>query len=247
MNQLTPFQFEQFPIRVVTDENGEALFVGKDVCEALGYANPNDAMKQRCKGVAKRYPLMTPGGMQEVRVLTESDVMRLIVTSSLPSAEPFERWVFEEVLPSIRKTGTYSVIPESSSLNAQVRAQIGGILKAVVHKEISDVMEEMVPSLVQGYLASHQTSLRYGKTAGQIWDSFGLPKIKNGAVMLSNRLELCGCLVEGGGRAEMGGRTSKLFDPDKSAKVMKSGLLEFCQRYVKERQGQGNLFALKPI
>ncbi len=120
-------------------------------------------------------------------------------------------------------------------------------LKSVIHEEVLVAGQVMVPALVHGYLASQQTILRHGQTAGQIWDSFGLPKIKNGAVMLSNRLELCGCLVEGGGRAEMGGRTSKLFDPDKSAKVMKSGLLEFCQRYVKERQGQGNLFALKPI
>lgn len=120
-------------------------------------------------------------------------------------------------------------------------------LKSVIHEEVLVASEVMVPALVHGYLASQQVTLRHGQTAGQIWNSFGLPKIKNGAVMLSNRLELFGCAVEGGGRAEMGGRTSKLFDPDKSAKAMKSGLLEFCQRYVKERQGQGNLFALKPI
>ena len=107
MNAITPFQFESQNVRVVTDELGEPLFVGKDVCVALGYANHNDAISKHCKGVAKRYPLQTAGGTQEVRVLSESDVLRLIVSSQLPAAQAFERWVFEEVLPSIRKTGAY--------------------------------------------------------------------------------------------------------------------------------------------
>lgn len=108
---LIPFHFEHHNIRVVTGENGEPLFVGKDICEALGYADHTNAMKQHCKGVVKRHPLQTTGGVQDLRVLTESDVMRLIVSSTLPAAEAFERWVYEEVLPSIRKTGGYSVKP----------------------------------------------------------------------------------------------------------------------------------------
>lgn len=59
MSAITPFNFDSKTIRVVTDENGEPLFVGKDVCDALGYANASDAIKQHCKGVAKRYPLQT--------------------------------------------------------------------------------------------------------------------------------------------------------------------------------------------
>jgi prophage antirepressor-like protein len=75
----------------------------------LGYANQSDAMNKHCKGVAKRYPIQTPGGTQEMRVLTEADVLRLIVKSDMPAAEAFERWVFEEVLPSIRRTGSYQI------------------------------------------------------------------------------------------------------------------------------------------
>ena len=107
MSNLIPFQFESTSIRVVTDDGGEPLFVGKDICDALGYANHNDAMKLHCKGVVKRYPLQTAGGVQEVRVLTEADMFRLVVNSTLPSAEAFERLVFEEILPTIRKTGAY--------------------------------------------------------------------------------------------------------------------------------------------
>lgn len=109
MSSLTPFQFGERPIRVVTDHNGEPLFVGKDVCEVLGYVNTADAIGTHCRGVAKRYPIADAlGRMQETRVLAEPDVLRLIVNCSLPAAEAFERWVFEEVLPTIRRTGSYS-------------------------------------------------------------------------------------------------------------------------------------------
>ncbi len=105
---ITPFMFADTTtvVRIVTIDN-EPWFVGKDVAEALGYADPTNAMKQHCKGVVKRHPLQTAGGMQEARVLSEPDVLRLIVSSRLPEAERFERWVFEDVLPTIRRTGQY--------------------------------------------------------------------------------------------------------------------------------------------
>lgn len=108
MKELMPFSFENREIRVITID-GEPWFVGKDVCEALGYVNPNKAMSDHCKGVTKRYPLQTAGGLQEVRILSEPDVYRLIASCTLPEGERFERWVFEEVLPSIRKTGRYEL------------------------------------------------------------------------------------------------------------------------------------------
>lgn len=104
---VVPFQFEQSTVRTIVDD-GQVLFVGRDVAKLLGYVNFTDALKQHCKGVAKRYPLVTDGGRQEVRFISEPDVLRLIVSSRMPAAERFERWVFEEVLPSIRKTGSYA-------------------------------------------------------------------------------------------------------------------------------------------
>ena len=62
-------------------------------------------MKLHCKGVQKLYPLQTAGGIQEFRILQESDVLRLIIGSGLSEAQEFERKVFEEILPTIRKTG----------------------------------------------------------------------------------------------------------------------------------------------
>lgn len=95
-------------IRTVT-VNGAVLFGGKDVAIALGYANPADALTRHCKGVVNRYPLETPGGIQQIRFITEGDVYRLIVSSHLPAAEKFEAWVFDEVLPSIRRHGLYAI------------------------------------------------------------------------------------------------------------------------------------------
>ena len=95
-------------IRTIT-VNGAVLFGGKDVAIALGYANPADALTRHCKGVVNRYPLETPGGIQQIRFITEGDVYRLIVSSHLPAAEKFEAWVFDEVLPSIRRTGLYAI------------------------------------------------------------------------------------------------------------------------------------------
>lgn len=110
MTALIPFHFEGRSVRVVKID-GEPWFVGKDVAEAIGYADTTNAIKQHCKGVAKHHPLATAGGMQEVRVLSEPDVLRLIVKSGLPAADKFERLVFEEILPTIRKTGSYSIRP----------------------------------------------------------------------------------------------------------------------------------------
>ena len=107
MHQVIPFAFDGKEIRVLRDENGKPLFVGKDICEALGYSNHNDAMNLHCKGVVKRYPLQTAGGKQQMRVLTEGDMYRLMTHSKLEGAERFEALVFDEILPTIRKTGRY--------------------------------------------------------------------------------------------------------------------------------------------
>lgn len=109
MSNIIPFQYEGEDVRTVTDDNGEIFWVAKDVAEILGYKHTVNAIKQHCKGVAKHYPLQTPGGVQDVRIINEPDLYRLIIGSKLASAVKFEKWVFEEVLPTIRKTGAYGM------------------------------------------------------------------------------------------------------------------------------------------
>ena len=129
MSQLIPMDYEGQEVRTVTRNNGDTLWVAKDVAIVLGYKEPLRAIKQHCKGGAIHTPLKTAGGTQEVRVIHEPDLYRLIANSKLPSAEKFERWIFEEVLPSIRKTGSYqapiqkpaSLLPIDREFRAAVR------------------------------------------------------------------------------------------------------------------------------
>ena len=107
MNGIQIFNNDEFGEVRILKEDGNFYFVASDVAKKLGYVNSSKAVNDHCKGVTKRYTL-TKGGNQELNFIPESDVYRLIVHSKLPSAERFEKWVFDEVLPSIRKTGSYN-------------------------------------------------------------------------------------------------------------------------------------------
>lgn len=106
-NEIQPFEFEGSQVRTAQDDNGNPLFCGTDVAQALGYANPAKAVIDHCKGFLFWKPLETAGGIQQVRFISEGDMYRLITSSKLPAAERFEKWVYDEVLPSIRKHGAY--------------------------------------------------------------------------------------------------------------------------------------------
>lgn len=111
MNAITQtFTFNQSEdVRIVLDENNTPMFVAKDVAIALGYANTKDAISRHCRGVVKHYPIKDSlNRTQNVRVIYEPDVYALIFGSKLPSAVKFQDWVFNDVLPSIRKTGQYT-------------------------------------------------------------------------------------------------------------------------------------------
>ena len=110
MNDLQTFTNAAFGKIRILYEDGKPLFCGADACKALGYKNQHDALPRHCKGVVKRYPL-TNGGKQQMNFLPEGDLYRLITHSKLPSAEKFERWVFDEVLPTLRQTGQYGADP----------------------------------------------------------------------------------------------------------------------------------------
>lgn len=131
MNNLQVFKNEQFGEVRTIEENGKILFCGNDCAKALGYERPKDAIYSHCKGAVKRSTL-TAGGKQEMSFIPEGDLYRLITHSKLPSAEKFESWVFDEVLPSIRKHGAY-MTPETleeAILNPDTIIRIATALKA---------------------------------------------------------------------------------------------------------------------
>ena len=106
MNELQIFNSEEFGDIRTIEINGKPYFVGTDVAKALGYNNPRDAVSRHCKGVVK-HDTPTSSGVQLMSYINEGDLYRLIMKSKLPSAEKFEAWVMDEVLPTIRKAGSY--------------------------------------------------------------------------------------------------------------------------------------------
>ncbi len=107
-NMIQVFENKEFGKVRTVEKNGKVMFVASDVAKALGYSRPADAITAHCKGSVK-HRLLTNGGMQDLKIIPEGDVYRLVTHSKLPAAEKFESWVFDEVLPAIRKTGTYSI------------------------------------------------------------------------------------------------------------------------------------------
>lgn len=110
MNDLKIFENEQFgSIRTVMINN-EPWFVGKDVAEILAYNEPHKAITRHVDEEDRtKHPILSNGGMQESWLINESGLYSLILSSKLPTAKEFKRWVTSEILPAIRKTGTYTV------------------------------------------------------------------------------------------------------------------------------------------
>ena len=108
-NVIKIFENEEFGSVRTFEEEGKVLFCGSDVAKALGYSKPNNAISAHCRCALKR-GIPHPQSTEKTIIMTfipEGDVYRLISHSRLPSAEKFESWIFDEVLPTIRKTGGY--------------------------------------------------------------------------------------------------------------------------------------------
>ena len=111
MSNLQVFNNSEFGAVRTVEQDGKVLFCGKDVAEALGYSDTVNALKAHCKedGVAFHHLTDSLGRQQEAKFISEGNLYRLITHSKLPTAEKFERWVFDDVLPSIRKHGLYAI------------------------------------------------------------------------------------------------------------------------------------------
>ena len=107
MNELMIFNNPEFGEIRTIEEDGKVLFCGSDVAKALGYSNPTKAINDHCKGIAERRTNDSLGRQQNMKFIPEGDIYRLAAKSELPGADKFESWIFDEVLPSIRRTGGY--------------------------------------------------------------------------------------------------------------------------------------------
>lgn len=120
MNDLQIFSNPEFGSIRTLDEDGKALFCASDVAKALGYGKPSDAVSRHCRYTTKRgipHP-QAADKIIEMMFIPEGDVIRLITHSNLPNAERFDSWAFDEVLPQVLRTGSYSIAPKMDSLQA---------------------------------------------------------------------------------------------------------------------------------
>lgn len=138
MNQLQVFDFENHNVRTVVVEN-EPYFIGRDIASILGYSNSRDALTRHVdeedRGVAK---LDTPGGKQNQTIINESGLYSLIFASRLESAKRFKRWVTSEVLPTIRKTGSYETPKDPMEI---MRLQFEALDQT--NKEVKTIKEDV--------------------------------------------------------------------------------------------------------
>lgn len=159
MTGLQIFKNEEFGSVRIIDIDGRPYFSAVDIATALGYANPRKAIIDHCKGVTKR-DILTQGGQQSVNFIPEGDIYRLIIRSHLPSAEKFERWVFDEVLPQIRETGGYQ-LPRTY---AEALRQLAD--KAEQNEKLNQRIEQMRPKeIFADAVATSRTSILIGELA----------------------------------------------------------------------------------
>ena len=149
MNELQIFTNEQFGnVRTIV-EGETVLFCGADVAKALGYSRPNDAVSSHCRSTVKRRIATSQGNESDMCFIPEGDVYRLIVRSYMPEAEKFERWLFEEVIPTIRKHGGYLTPDklEEALLNPDTLIRLATDLKAERTKrlELEEQNAKMLP------------------------------------------------------------------------------------------------------
>lgn len=172
MNEMQVFKNSEFGELGVLQIDGKEYFPAKACAKALGYKDTINAIKLHCKGVVKHH-LPTNGGMQKVNYIPEGDLYRLITHSKLPSAEKFERWVFDEVLPTIRKQGSYS--SEKSNPSIEVISQI-------ITSTVTEVFKQLIPAIVDIVRTVVRDEIKavipYDQTPSQFNDTNPLPILK---------------------------------------------------------------------
>lgn len=163
MNELKVFENAQFGRVRVIDENGKPLFCGSDVAKALGYNEPHKAVMRHAKGGMKR-PIPTNGGTQEMLFIPEGDVYRLITRSKLPAAERFESWVFDEVLPSIRKSGGY-IAGQESMTDAELLSKALLVAKRQIDARDKQIADMQPKALFADAVSASSSSILIGELA----------------------------------------------------------------------------------
>lgn len=171
----TPFDFEAHPVRIVLIDS-EPWFVAVDVCEALGYGNPRQAMATHLDEDEKGVQILdTLRGKQQLTIISESGMYTLVLRSHKPAARKFAKWVTREVLPQIRKTGSYepskvSELPEPAIISTALMEHINRKAYAVALQQY-ETIRDIITQAVQGNLncgATQEDAHTYIETYGDL-------------------------------------------------------------------------------
>ena len=138
MKDLQVFNNSLFGEVRFIEVEGKPYAVANDIAKALGYKNPTDAVKTKCVNIVKYEVENLRGQMRMTNIIPEGDIYRLIIGSKLPQAEKFERWVFEEVLPSIRKDGGYIMAKEEDT-DEEIMARALLIAQSTIERKNKEI------------------------------------------------------------------------------------------------------------
>lgn len=164
MTDIQVFKNDEFGAVRTIEQDGKVMFCGKDVAVALGYSNPNKALRDHTRGERIVTPLETSGGIQQVQFISEGDLYRLVASSKLPSAQQFESWVFDEVLPSIRKRGGYMAsVKDETPEETMARAFI--LAKETIERKNREIAEMKPKALFADAVSTSDKCMLVGELA----------------------------------------------------------------------------------
>lgn len=168
MNEMQLFNFKNQSVRTLVINN-EPWFVGKDVCNVLGYQNPSKALQDHVDFEDKlNNETLSSLGQRGGWIINESGVYALIFGSKLPDAKKFKHWVTSEVLPKLRKTGSYSA-KEMSSEELMAKAFIEA--KSIMERQNKEIIEMKPKALFADTVAASNSSILVGQEAKLISQS----------------------------------------------------------------------------
>ncbi len=200
MNELQTFTYNNAQVRTV-EKNGEPWFVLKDVCEILGLGTPARVAERLDEDEKGMSQIHTPGGKQEMTVISESGLYCVVLRSNKPEAKPFRKWVTSEVLPAIRKTGSYSVPKAEKSnkalaikeMNAKVRLSNQFLKLAKIETlstECKNILLEKAAEVLSGTELTPQPNFdQKTYSAAEVGKMFGVTAQKIGRISNEHNLK----------------------------------------------------------
>ncbi|WP_109074087.1 MULTISPECIES: BRO family protein [unclassified Azospirillum] len=241
MSDLTIFNFHGRDVRISGGPD-DLWFVATDLCEPLGYRMASDMTRILDDDEKGTHIVSTPGGPQEVAVISEPGVYKLVARSRKQQVKDFDRFIRHEVLPQVRRTGMYA--PAVAAMDPR---QMGGIMKAVVRAQIKEAITELAPQIIAAQLAADpRVAAIRAVTALEIAQDEGVPRKGRHPIVvsISKRLKRY-CLARGHDPDKQPGKSAKLFPVEYAYAWLREEGREFIRRRIADAAEPAPLFAIR--